>query len=50
MLLLNFVDSMCSVAGDTADERNQDHRIEHARPTIVFAYPADHWAFNERAD
>lgn len=50
MSLLDVVNATSSIAGNSAKERDQYHRVEHARPAVRVTDPADDWALNERSD
>lgn len=50
MAFFDLVDSVSSIASDRADEREEYHGVEHTRPAVVFAHPADKRSLNERAD
>lgn len=50
MSFLDLVDTMRSVARDRTDEREKYHGVEHSRPAVVLAHPADERPLNERAN
>ncbi len=49
MSLFDIVDAMGSIARDRADKREQNHRVEHARPAVGVVDPADERTLRKRA-